>query len=185
MAWLRSLNADEVIDYSDPDAVAQIRGLIPAAGLTVILDCIAKDDTAAFCYNCFTQPINPAAAQATYTYASLMEVKNLPTAPSHLPANSTIMHKMNMVYTCFGRRFNLLGRTWEPCPSDRGFMADFYRRAGSLLSNGKLRLMPFKVMEGGLAGIPEGISDVQHGKVRGEKLVYLTENTQSALMQST
>lgn len=184
MAWLRSLNADEVVDYSDPDAVAQIRGFIGAAGLTMILDCIAKDDTAAFCYSCFTPPTNLTAESTTYTYASLMEVENMPAAPSHLPANSNIIHKMNMVYTCFGRRFNLLGKTWEPFHSDREFMVDFYRRVGRLLSNGKLCLMPVKVMEGGLAGIPHGISDVHHGKVRGEKLVYLTEDTQSALMHS-
>lgn len=79
-----------------------------------------------------------------------------------------------MVYTCFGRRFNLLGMTWDPSAADREFMAGFYRRAESLLSNGRLGLMPFEIMEGGLAAIPRGIAYVKDGGVRGKKLVYST-----------
>lgn len=84
---------------------------------------------------------------------------------------------MNMVYTSFGRRFNLVGETWEPSPQHRMFMARFYRIVENLLLNGKLRLMAFEVVEGGLATIPQGIADMRDGKVRGRKLVYLTTDS--------
>lgn len=81
---------------------------------------------------------------------------------------------MNLVYTMFGQRFDLLDQAWEPSPSDREFMARFYRRAETFLFNGKLHLMPIEMMQGGLAALPQGIDTVKGGKVHGKKLVYTT-----------
>lgn len=172
--WLRSLQADEVIDYTDEDAVTSVLDSIGAAGLTSILDCIANPDTAAFCYQCLTPSERPTpTSEPTFTYSSLMPVGSLPPKPESLPADSVIIHRMNMVYTSFGRRFNLLDRTWEPSSMDREFMVRFYRRVENLLSHGKLRSMPFTTMQGGLAGISRGIAEVRDGRVRGKKLVYV------------
>lgn len=115
--------------------------------------------------------------ELTYTYASLMPVYTLPPVPASLSADFHVDHKMNMVYTSFGRRFNLVGETWEPSPQHRMFMARFYRIVENLLLNGKLRLMAFEVVEGGLVTIPQGIADMRDGKVRGRKLVYLTTDS--------
>lgn len=174
--WLRSLQADEVIDYADSDAVTSVLALINTAGLTSILDCIGNPSTAAFCHQTFTQPERSSPAKKpTFTYASLMPIDSMPPTPKSLPANSVIIHRMNMVYTGFGRRFTLLGKTWAASPADREFMVHFYRRLENLMLHGKLRLMPFEIMQGGLANIPRGIAEVQGGRVRGKKLVYVIE----------
>lgn len=168
------------MDYKEPEAISTIHTLAGDSGLSLILDCVASNDTAAFCYQCFVAPKEPADIPLTYRYASLMPVEPLPPRPKILPESSTIVHKMNMVYTCFGRRFNLLDQTWEPSAKDRNFMVMFYERIGSILATGKLHLMPIEVREGWLGAIPKGITDIREGKVRGKKLVYLPTDPSSA-----
>lgn len=172
MQWIESLRPDLVVDYADPGAVAKVRSFAGTTGLSTILDCVAKDETAAFCYDCFVPSQEQPDTPETYTYASLMAVTPPQVLPASLPIDSTIMHKMNMVYTCFGRRFNLLGLTWEPSSLDREFMAAFYEKVGRLLASKAICLMPIEVKEGGLAAIPRGISALREGKVRGKKWVY-------------
>ncbi|KAM0718767.1 hypothetical protein Q7P37_005838 [Cladosporium fusiforme] len=178
MERLRSLGADKVFDYNDSDCISSIRDSIGSTGLTTILDCVAKNETAEFCYQCLVPPESTTftSTPTKYAYASLMQVEALPPTPKSLPEGSTVEHKMNMVYTCFGRRFNLLGKTWEPSRADRQFMVDIYGRIGGLLNDGTLRLMPIEVRKGGLETVPQGIADVQSGRVRGKKLVYCTRD---------
>lgn len=180
MRWIASLGPDLVIDYVDQNAVTKIRAFVGTTGLSMVLDCVAKDNTAAFCYECFMAPQKQSDTSNAYTYASLMSVTTPPVLPASLPTDSTIVHKMNMVYTCFGRRFNLLGRTWKPLPFDREFMAAFYPRVGRLLTAKALRLMPMEVSKSGLDAIPQGISALKAGKFRGKKLVYLSEASDNA-----
>lgn len=101
-----------------------------------------------------------------------MPVPNLPTKADLLPASVTIRSAWNFVYTCFGRRFTLMGKTWEPSVEDKAFMTAFYRRFENLIASGKVRPMPHEIKEGGLQGVLEGIPLIQAGKVRAKKLVY-------------
>merc|ERR1712070_1280643 len=174
-SWLLSLQADEAIDYTEADAVTSVRDAIGPEGLTKILDCIAKPPTTAFCYQCFTPPERQTLTAApTYTYATLMPVDTLPPVPKSLRPGSIVVPQMNLVYTIFGRSFCLLGKTWEPSPPDREFMARFYRRTEDFLSKRKLHLMPLEIMQGGLAALPQGITQIKDGKIHGKKLVYMT-----------
>lgn len=176
MQWIASLGPDLVVDYADPCAVTKIHSFTKKIGLLTILDCVAKDETAAFCYGCFVPSQEQPDTPKTYTYASLMVVTTSKVLPVSLPTDSTIVHKMNMAYTCFGRRFNLLGRTWEPSSLDREFMAAFYRSVGRLLVSEAIFLMPVEVQKGGLAAISQGISALRAGEVRGKKWVYLVQD---------
>ncbi|KAJ5296333.1 uncharacterized protein N7443_007226 [Penicillium atrosanguineum] len=178
--WLHSLGADAVVDYNQIDAIRQVRRHIEDRGLFIILDCVSKDATAAFCYQCFAPPLSAGNENAPWTfyYASLMPVKNLPPPPIMIPKSAIIHAEWNMVFTCFGRRFTIvneglgLNRTWEPSAVDREFMTFFYRCVEQIIPLGKIKLMPVEVREGGLEGVLEGIQLVKDGGALGKKLVY-------------
>ncbi len=42
-----------------------------------------------------------------------------------------------------------------------------------LIEQGRLRPNPLKFLEGGLAGIPDGLKYLEEGKVSGEKIVVV------------
>jgi hypothetical protein len=172
MKWAKSLGPNAIVDYQCPDAVQKIRQLVRDSGLSLVLDCVANDKTAEFCYKCFA-PQKETTQSSEYLYASLMPVSNPPSQADLLPASAKIRSRWNFVYTCFGRRFTLMDKTWEPSVEDKAFMIAFYRRFETLLANSKVRSMPHETKEGGLQGVLEGISLVRDGKVRAKKLVYL------------
>lgn len=174
---MQSLGADEIIDYKNPEAIKQVVERVQKFGLCKILDCIGVDDTAKFCYQCFT-PSGDEGHQPDYIYASLMPVLHPPPRNSSLPSSVSIQNRWKFIYTCFGRRFTTLidneaiNGTWQACVEDREFMRSFYRRVKTLLANNRIILMPYEAKEGGLQKILEGVSLVRAGKVHGKKLVY-------------
>lgn len=177
VSWMRSLGADEIVDYKQPDAVQRVVECVQKNGLYTILDCIGKESTAEFCSKCFTPPQDEA-CQPEYVYAPLMPLsKEFPTATS-LPSSVTVQNRWKFVYTCFGKRFTTLmdhpaiNGTWQPSVEDKAFMIDFYRRFETILASGKISFMPQEVRLGGLQTILSGVSDVRAGKVYGKKLVY-------------
>lgn len=145
--------------------------MVTETGLSQILDCVANDETAKSCYKCFTPP-KEVTQSSGYVYASLMPVPNIPTKADLLPASVTIRSAWNFVYTCFGRRFTLMGKTWEPSIEDKTFMTAFYRRFENLIANDKVSPMPHEIKGAGLQGVLDGISLVRAGKIRAKKLVY-------------
>lgn len=176
---MQTLGADEAVDYNHPDAIKIIKSKAQDDGITMILDCIANDTTASFCYQCFTQPKNPTTERLELQYASLMPINNIPETPESLPRWTKIRNQWRMVYTCYGRRFTMvneawgISHTWEASADDKNFMVSFYSQMETVLAEGKLRPMSIEVQEGGLGDILEGVSVVRNGGVRGKKLVYL------------
>jgi hypothetical protein len=179
--WIRSLGSDQVIDYFEIDAIRQVRHHIEQCGLSIILDCVSTDMSAAFCYQCFAPPLSAGNENAPWTfyYASLMPVKNLPPPPKMIPESGIIHAEWSMVFTCFGKRFTIvneelgLSQTWEPSAVDREFMSFFYRCMEQIIPLGKIKLMPVELRRGGLEGILEGVHLVRSGGARGKKLVYV------------
>lgn len=175
---MRTLGADEVVDYNDPEAISIIKSKAQQTGLPMVMDCVAQDETAKFCYQCFVTPQNPPEDAPDFRYASLMPIKNPPSIPDSLPTSANVQSQWRMVYTCFGRRFTMvhdgLGicQTWEASKEDKRFMVDFYRQVEEALACGKLAPMPIDIRTGGLGGILDGVSEVRKGGVRGKKLVY-------------
>lgn len=175
---MRTLGADEVVDYNDPDAIGIIKSKLGWDGLSMIMDCISRDDTAKFCYECFVPPQNATEDAPDFRYAPLMPIHNPPSIPDCLPASAKVHSQWRMVYTCFGRRFTMvhdglgIRQTWEASKEDKKFMVDFYRQVEEALAGGKLAPMPADIRKGGLEGILDGVSEVRKGAVRGKKLVY-------------
>jgi hypothetical protein len=53
----------------------------------------------------------------------------------------------------------------------------FWKLAGQLLEQGKLKVHPPSVRPNGLKGVLEGMQEMRDGKVSGEKLVYKIADT--------
>lgn len=107
-----------------------------------------------------------------------MPISKPPPKNKSLPSSATILNKWKFVYTCFGKRFTTLidnvhiNGTWQPSVEDKRFMVSFYRQVEMILTNNKIRVMRYDVMDGGLQTVLDGVSLVRAGKVHGKKLVY-------------
>lgn len=176
---MRSLGADEAVDYNDPDAISMIKSKLHRDGLSMIMDCVAQDKTAQFCYQCFVPPQISTEDAHEFRYAPLMPIHNPPSIPGSLPNAARVQNQWRMVYTCFGRRFTMvhdglgISQTWEASKEDKQFMVDFYRQVEEVLAGRKLVPMPIDIREGGLEAILDGVSEVRKGGARGKKLVYV------------
>lgn len=105
-----------------------------------------------------------------------MPVGGLPALAEKVQKN--IHSAMNMVYTCFGRRFTIVNKqlniekTWSPSKEDRDFMVSLYRLVEKHLADETLETMPIDLRRGGLNEILNGIAEIRDGHVHGKKLVY-------------
>ena len=57
-------------------------------------------------------------------------------------------------------------------PADFEFSKKIYDCAEKLFQEGKFKVHPVRVMEGGLGGTLEGLNELKSGKASGVKLVY-------------
>lgn len=82
-----------------------------------------------------------------------------------------------LMYTVFGEEFKF-GSTSIPASSeDFEFAKEFMGITEKLLAEGKLKPHAEKVGKDGLQGVLQGLEDLKTGKVSGNKLVYLVEET--------
>ena len=83
--------------------------------------------------------------------------------------------KSTLAYTATGEPLTDYGRPASKEDFDFGVM--FWKLAGQLLEQGKLKVHPPKLRPEGLKGILEGMQEMREGKVSGEKLVYRIADT--------
>lgn len=69
------------------------------------------------------------------------------------------------------------GESYPAKPDDFNFAVKFYEVAEKLWAAGKWIPHPQRVGKGGLRGILDGMQEMREGKVSGEKLVYLVDET--------
>jgi len=94
------------------------------------------------------------------------------------PINSPrkdIESKSTLAYTATGEALTDYGRTATKEDFEFGVM--FWKLAGKLLEQGKLKVHPLSVRPNGLRGVLEGLKEMREGKVSGEKLVYKIADT--------
>lgn len=80
-------------------------------------------------------------------------------------------------YSMSGEAYIFEGEQMEAKPEDLEFGAQFYSIAEKLWADKKWTPHPQRVEEGGLLGITDGLQQMREGRVRGEKLVYLVDDT--------
>ena len=76
-------------------------------------------------------------------------------------------------YSALGRPFIYEGAEWPFASDDYDLAKRFAVLAEELLEQGKIKPHPATVRNGGLEAILAGIEDIRHGKISGEKLVYV------------
>lgn len=79
-----------------------------------------------------------------------------------------------IAYTCFGETFQSGGKTFEAkdLQEDYEFAVGWAAMFEKLLADGKVKVHPPKVMDGGLDKLLEGLDLLRNDKVSGQKLVY-------------
>lgn len=151
---LKSLGADHVIDYNDPQAGQKIRELTNDK-LKFAFDCISEGSSPKICFD--------AISSTGGTYGCILPVKS---------DREDVVSKFTLGYTAFGEDYVKLGRTSTAKPEDLEFAAKFWQLASKLLEEGKIKAHPHKLVDGGLDTIPQSIQDLKDGKASGFKFVH-------------
>jgi len=83
-----------------------------------------------------------------------------------------------LAYTAMGRVFSYEGEDWPLVPGDYDIAKQVIVIAEELLEQGKIKSHPATVRDGGLEAIPAGMEYIRHGRISGEKLVYVIVSEQ-------
>ncbi|KAI1452662.1 zinc-binding dehydrogenase [Annulohypoxylon moriforme] len=159
--FLKSLGADAVVDYQDPDWPEQVRKLTHD-GLEFSFDCISEKGTP----EAIIKSLSPAKGGHIITILPVNEIRNK-------IGNEKVRLESTIVYTVFERprSFGAFDNCGDPSPGDKALWEKYLAILPELLSSGKLK--PNRVRElGGLNDILSGFQVQQDGKVSAEKLVY-------------
>ncbi|KAJ6104337.1 hypothetical protein N7523_010657 [Penicillium sp. IBT 18751x] len=145
--------ADAVYDYRNSASIGEIKKAY--SNITKALDCFSEGNSAAFCADV------------------LCEGKVVTLLDQGKPKKANVTYTFLMVYTVFGRKFQLmapLGPVFPEVPADREVIRNFY---GSLptLSSKVVRPPPITTIKGGFKEIFEGLETLRKGEGRGTKLV--------------
>ncbi|KAI0043032.1 GroES-like protein [Auriscalpium vulgare] len=157
---VKAYGADAVVDYTAPDAPAQIRALV-GGPLLHIVDCIGEYGT-------------PELVAAVVADAGTLVATTVPYATPLKSAGTTVT---------FALSFHLLGKPIQfpfPGPRDEA-LAELGKKYTKLIeavvATGKIKPNPVLVIPSGLAGVSEGFKYAAEGKVRGQKVTYRIAET--------
>ena len=156
---VRSLGADEVYDYKDSDAAAEIR-TATNNNLKLVLDCIAEGTSPSFCDN--------AISTEGGEYSALLDAKI---------ERANVNDRLTLAYTAIGEEFSFGDIHFSAKPEDKAFAEKFVSIAEGLLAQNKIKVARPKVGKDGLKGVMEGLKLLKEGKISGEKLVYNVTET--------
>ncbi|EKG14044.1 Alcohol dehydrogenase superfamily zinc-containing [Macrophomina phaseolina MS6] len=156
-ALLRRLGADHVYDYRSPDVGAQIRAATEDR-LALAFDCIASADTAAICAAALTSRPNVA------KYSALLRLDSFP--------RDDVSSAGTLAYTALGEPFHKGEKAFAADEAHLTFAERFWKAAAELLAQGRVKVHPPEVREGGLEAVLEGVDDLRKDGVSGVKLVY-------------
>lgn len=156
---VKQLGADQVFDYKEPGVGKRIR---EAAGdaLAHVFDCISLPASVAICAEAF--------GSRGGKYSALLYIDGFP--------REDVEVEVTMAYTAFGQEYRQNDKVTPAKPQDLEYAARFWKVAGELLAQGKIKPHPAEVREGGLEGILDGLEDMKQDKVSGVKLVYKVQD---------
>ncbi|KAK7032846.1 chaperonin 10-like protein, partial [Favolaschia claudopus] len=152
---LKTLGADAVFDYRDPEVVSKIRAWTDNQ-LAHAVDCISDATT--------TKQV--AACMGTGGGSIAL------TLPE--PIDAPGLHaQFDLVYTMLGKAFDhpMVG-LFPMSPERYEFGKATAQLLTQLLSEGKLRPTPMKLVPNGLSDVGQWLEYMKQGKVSGEKITY-------------
>lgn len=152
---VKSRGADEVFDYNDPEWPAKVRKLTDNK-LKNVWDTIYEAEKCAEALSSEDEGCH---------FSSILWTDD-PFPRKGVKESNTLM------YTMFGEYFDKYGGEWPASENDWEFAKMWMGLTEKLVGEGKIKVHPKRLEEGGLEGILKGIEELKAGKVRGEKLVY-------------
>ena len=159
--FIKSLGADAVYDYKDPQCGEKINADTKDS-LKLIWDTISLEASAKICAAAMSS--DPSGAR----YGSILPVK--------FPREG-VETTMTFMYTIFNDEFVKGGNETPAIQEDFDFAKMFFEMTERLLAEGKLKTHPEGVGAGGLEGVLKGLQDLKNDKVSGKKLVYRVGET--------
>ncbi|KAI0880207.1 zinc-binding dehydrogenase [Annulohypoxylon maeteangense] len=158
---LKSLGADAVVDYKDPDWPEHVRKLTHDH-LEFAFDCISENGTT----EAIVRSLSPEKGGHVVAILPVNEIRDK-------IENEKIKLESTIVYTVFERprSFGAFDNCGYATPGDKALWEKYLAILPELLSSGKLK--PNRARElGGLDDILSGFEKQQDGNVSAEKLVY-------------
>ena len=153
--FVRSLGADAVFDYNDPDCAADIRRFSQNR-LQLAWDTVSLPSSAEICANALTTGTGA-------RYSSLLPVQL---------GRQDVISTMTLAYTALGENFKFGDQDVPASIPDFEFAKTFWESSRELLETGKVKVHPPRLGKG-LRGILHGLELLRTNKVSGEKLVYV------------
>lgn len=161
--FVKSLGADAVYDYKDPNCGKNINKDTNDS-LKLVWDTISLPASSKICEEAFSSDASGA------RYGTILGSK-LPNRKDEIASTTTIM------YTIFNEPFSKADRDTPAMPEDFEFAKEIFGITEKLLAEGKLKTHPEKVGSKGLEGVLQGMEDMKNDKVSGAKLVYHPRDT--------
>lgn len=149
-----------MFDYKSPTCAADIRKASNNK-LAHAFDTIASAASAQICCD--------AIGDQGGKYTSLEPLPKLP--------RSDVVNKNKMAFTAVGESFQIAGHDIPAAPDDYEFAVKFTRLTQELLAQGKFKMHPVSLQQGGLDGVLDGLNKLRGGSVSGVKLVYSIGNS--------
>jgi NADPH:quinone reductase-like Zn-dependent oxidoreductase len=166
--YLKSLGANYVLPYNDPNTPAEIKK-ITNGQLYLAYDTISEKGTTQLVIDALgCDPDIPVSKKKEV-------VLLLPPGELDEKANSVTRHLLQ-TYTLFGKEVTSYGAVLPANPADYAFSIHSYEVLEQLLTERKLRHQNIKVL-GGLEKVPEGFAYMKEGKNSAEKIVYHPSET--------
>lgn len=161
--YLKTLGADHVFPYNDPNTPAEIKKLTNGK-LYLGYDTISEKGTTQLLVDAFgCDPDIP-------TGKKKMLVNVLPTGPLDEKAQSVTQYTLS-TFSLFGKEVSSWGMLLPPNASDYAFSIHSYEMLERLLKEKKIQHQKIKVF-GGLEKVPEGFAYMKEGKNNAEKIIY-------------
>ncbi|CAE6395221.1 unnamed protein product [Rhizoctonia solani] len=160
---LKSLGADIVINYRDADIIEQIQKATENS-LKLAFDTVGETDTQIICVKSLAP--TPDGARPGKVMVSLIPKEDAKALRKDVIVLNTV------IYTAFGRSFELAKIQFPASPEDRAHMASWMPKLEELAAKGQIKPNPVRLWPGGLGAVNEGFQYMREGKVSAEKIVY-------------
>ena len=159
--FVKSLGADAVYNYKDPDCGKNINKDTNDS-LKLVWDTISLESSAKICAEALSSDGSGA------KYGSILETSS---------PRKDVESKFTFMYTIFNDPFTKGSEEIPAMPEDFEFAKEFFGITEKLLAEGKLKTHPEKVGLKGLEGALQGMEDMKNDKVSASKLVYRVGDT--------
>lgn len=156
---VKSLGADVVFNYKDPDYIAKIKE--------------STEDSVHYALDAISLPQTQKDTVKILGPGSGKVLTVLPIDEEAKALRADVTVDLTLVYTTHGLPFNFREHHFQVVGEDRAHAANFIgNKLSDLVKSGQLKPNPVKLFPGGLEGISAGLKYMEEGNVSGYKIVY-------------